>query len=118
MNKPPAHLFVPRTFRSVAVLIATSAFLSLAHGAPALSGPSMVKASQQVVLNGTGFAVNSAVSISVTNPSGNEAHFSAVTGPDGRISYTVVPSAPGLYTVKVLSSGGVALSETRFHVMQ
>lgn len=118
MNKPFAHPFVPRPLRLVACLIVTSAFLSLAHGAPALSGPSMVQSAQPVVLSGSGFAANSAVSISVTNPGGTEAHYSAVTGTDGRISYTVVPSALGMYTVKVLSSSGATLSETRFHVMQ
>ena len=118
MKKFTVRLMPQRSFRSMAVLLATSALFSMAQGAPSFSGPSMVKAAQQVVLSGSGFAANSAVSISVTNPSGNEAHYSAVTGADGRISYTLVPSAPGVYTVKVLSSGGATLSETRLHVMQ
>lgn len=118
MNKFTVQLLSPRSLRAVALLVATSALLSVAHGAPSLSGPSMVKSAQQVVLSGSGFAANSAVSISVTNPSGVEAHYSAVTGADGKISYTLVPSAPGVYTVKVLSSGGATLSETRLHVMQ
>lgn len=118
MKKFTVRLLSPRSFKSVVVLVATSALFSVAQGAPSFSGPSMVKSAQQVVLSGSGFAANSAVSISVTSPSGIEAHYSAVTGADGRVNYTLVPTTPGVYTVKVLSSGGATLSETRLHVMQ
>lgn len=118
MNSPTAYRFASRFLKSASIVVLAGSLVSVAHGAPSLAGPSMVPASQAVVLNGSGFAANSAVSISVKSPSGTEAHYSAVIGPDGRISYTVQPYAPGTYTVKVLSSGGAPLSETRFHVMQ
>ena len=75
-----------------------------------LSGPSTARVAQQVTLNGSGFAPNSALSVSVTTPDAVEAHYGAVARAEGSLSYTLLPATPGRYLIKVLDSSGKVLA--------
>lgn len=82
---------------------------------PSFAGPSTARAAQAATFNGSGFAPNSAVSVSVTAAGGAEAHFGAVVRADGSLSHTLVPSVAGPHTLKVLDSSGKVLVTTFFH---
>ena len=94
-------------------LLAVIAALPLVAGAqsatPSLAGPSTARVAQTSTFSGSGFAPNSAVSIAVTAPNATEAHYSAVAGSEGMLSYSLTPSAPGQYTLKVLDTSGRVL---------
>ncbi len=81
-----------------------------ASAAPALSGPSTARVAHAATFSGSGFAPNSAVSISVAASAGGEAHFSAVAAADGRLSYNLIPTVAGMYTLKVLDTSGKVLA--------
>lgn len=86
-----------------------------ANAAPALSGPSTARVAQAATFNGSGFAPNGAVSISVAASTAGEAHFSAVATADGKLSYSLTPSVLGMYTLKVLDPSGKVLATTHVH---
>jgi hypothetical protein len=102
--------------RPVAAMAACLPLLAMA--APTLTGPSVAKVSEAAVFSGSGYVANSAVSISVTQPGGTEAQYSAVVAADGTLSYGVAPAGPGVHTLKVLDSGGATLTTTIFHAIQ
>ena len=81
---------------------------------PALSGPSMVQSAKTVEFSGSGFAPNSAVSVSIARAGGAEAHYSAVVGADGKLSYKTAAAAAGPHVLKVLDSSGKTLATVNF----
>lgn len=78
---------------------------------PHFSGPSMTRPAAPTVFAGKGFAASAAVTVMVKAPSGGAAGFSAVTTPDGALSYTLVPTEQGAYTITITSSGGQTLAK-------
>lgn len=105
---------VARCVRGFAGAIAVLAMVTSLHAAPALSGPSVVSLAQPVKFSGSGFSPNSAVTFAVRAPDGAEAHFSALVGADGSLSYSLVASQQGRYSLRVLNTAGAALSEVGF----
>ena len=86
-----------------------------ANAAPAFSGPSTARVAQAANFSGSGFAPNSAISISVAAATAGEAHFSAVAAADGKLSYSLTPTVPGMYTLKVLDTSGKVLVTAHVH---
>ena len=84
---------------------------SAALAAPSFSGPSVGKVSQATVFSGKGFVPNAALTVLVKRPGGAEAGFSAVTTPDGALSYSLVPAATGVYALTVTDSAGRSLAK-------
>ena len=77
---------------------------------PNLAGPSMLQRSQAADFSGVGYVPNSAVTIALTTPSGQESHVSAVTSPNGSLSYRLSPAQSGVHSLRVLDSSGKTLS--------
>lgn len=77
---------------------------------PFFSGPSVAKVSESVTFAGKSFAPGSAVTVFVKGPDGVSAGYSAVTGSDGGLKYTLVLRQGGTYTVTVADSGGRTLA--------
>ncbi|MCV2353191.1 hypothetical protein LNV09_03350 [Paucibacter sp. B2R-40] len=99
-------------------LLAAAQAQKAAAPTPSLAGPSLVESSRGALFTGNGYKPNSAVSVSLRSPSGVESHVSTVVAADGSISYRVDSPLPGTYGLKVLDSGGKALSSTEFHVVR
>ncbi len=105
--------------RPLAALVACFPLLLMAQSAPpSLGGPSMVRVASNVVFQGSGLAPNSAISMAIALPNGSESHHGAVADANGRLSYSLSPSATGIHTLKVLDSGGRTLATAVFHVTQ
>ena len=81
---------------------------------PTFSGPSVVQSSKPADFSGSGFAPNSAVSVSIARAGGAEAHYGAVVGADGKLIYKATPTAAGPHVLKVLDSAGKALATVNF----
>jgi hypothetical protein len=115
MHRTPASR-IARALATPALLIALCVPL-WAHaqsGEVTFSGPSVARLSEGAEFGGRGFSPSSAVSISVTLPSGAEASYGAVVGADGTLKYTIAPSVAGNHTLKVLDSGGRQLASLIF----
>ena len=97
-----------------AALVALPLLASAQPSKPTLSGPSVVSSAKQVEFSGRGFAPNSAVSVSIARAGGAEAHFSAVVGADGSLSYKPTVGAAGPHVLKVLDSSGKVLATANF----
>lgn len=113
MRMPRSVRLIHALRRPLAVAITVLPLLAdaqSASAAPSFSGPSTARVAQVSTFNGSGYALNGAVSISVTAPSAAEAHYSSVAGADGTLSYSLTPSAPGMYTLKVLDTSGKVLA--------
>jgi hypothetical protein len=93
------------------VVVGVSAWAQTAS----ISGPSVARAGSTVTLSAKSLPANAAVSLAVTQPSGREAHYSAVAGADGTLSVTIKSGEAGAYRVRVLDSGGRELSATTFN---
>lgn len=107
MRKPSV-----RTARSLVLGLGALILAAAAMAAsPYFSGPSVAKPAAATKFDGKGFAPNSAVTVVVTSPSGATTSVGAVTGADGALSYTLVPSQTGAYSITVADSGGRALAK-------
>jgi hypothetical protein len=98
-------------FALVTALLASGG--ALAAG-PSLSGPSVVAASTLVPLNAMSLPANAAVTVAVTSPSGQEAHYSHVASAEGTLAVSVQVGQSGRYQVRLLGSGGQELAITMF----
>lgn len=78
--------------------------------APVISGPSLTTSAAPAAFVGTGFAANTSVTLTIKAPSGNSSAYSAVTNDSGEVSYTLVPTERGAYTITVSDSGGRSLT--------
>lgn len=100
-----------RTVLSVAVgLTGCTLAASAWADRPSFSGPSMTRPSSPTAFSGQGFVPNSAVTVMVKSPSGAAAGYGAVTAANGSLSYTLVPTQQGAYTVSVTNSSGQVLA--------
>lgn len=121
MERRPTRFAVAAFFlrSAIAAAITLPLLIGSAQAAePSFTGPSMLQANKAAAFVGRGFVPNAPVSIALRNPHGAEAHFAAVVGADGSLSYRVQPRGPGNYTVTVLASSGKVLSTASFIVMQ
>lgn len=85
--------------------------------APAtFNGPSIARPAETASFKGKGFRANTAVTVVVTDPSGAESHYSAVTDAGGRLRHDLAPSASGLYRLKVIGAQGRELASTVVNV--
>jgi hypothetical protein len=89
------------------VLLALGAWAATPH----FSGPSVGKPAVASKFDGKGFQPNAAVTVVVSAPGGGSTSISAVTSPEGGLSYTLMPSQAGAYTVSVTDSGGKTLAK-------
>lgn len=96
-------------FALVTALLASGG--ALATG-PSLSGPSVVTASTLVPLNAISLPANAAVTVAVTSPSGQEAHYSHVASAAGSLAVSVQVGQSGRYQVRLLDSGGRQIAAT------
>ena len=119
MSNSMSRSFFRRSMASVLVGLTGIASVTAARAdAPHFSGPSMARPAAPTTFSGKGFAANAAVTVMVLAPSGAAAGFSAVTSADGALSYTLVPSQEGAYTITVTDSGGQALAKLVVAVMR
>jgi hypothetical protein len=77
-----------------------------------LSGPSIALANQQASFSGGNFRANSAVTVMVKSPSGNEAAYSAVVDAQGKLVYAFIPTESGIYAVRVTGTDGKVLASS------
>jgi len=100
------------------MLAAVVSLLSPAYAAaPTFAGPSVAKVLQPSKFTGVSFTPSSDVTLVLMAPTGQVTSTGAVVQTDGSLSHTVVPTSVGVYILKVMDGGGVALKEVRFHVM-
>ena len=95
-------------------LICLPLVVSAQANKPVFSGPSVVQSAKTAEFSGSGFAPNSAVSFSIARAGGAEAHYSAVVGADGKLSYKASPAGAGPHVLKVLDSSGKTLASVNF----
>ena len=74
------------------------------------NGPSIARAHQQATFSGGNFKANSAVTVMIKSPAGNEAAYSAVVGADGKLVYAFIPTENGAYTLRVTNPEGKVLA--------
>jgi hypothetical protein len=100
--------------------VAVALFAIAASGAQAqaktektyLSGPSIALANKQASFSGGNFKANSAVTVVVKSPGGNEAAYSAVVDAEGKLVYAFVPTESGIYAVRVTGTDGKVLASS------
>ena len=79
-----------------AVFVVASTLASAGLAADAfISGPSIARANTPVLLSGGNFAPNTAVTVMVRSPNGQEAGCGAVANADGTLSDLVTPQSAG-----------------------
>ena len=95
----------------IAAMILCAAAASAVHADSAtLVGPSIAQAHQAATFNGSKFAPNTAVTVMITSPSGQEAGYSAVVDAQGRLVYAFTPTEEGLYALRVVAGKGTVLA--------
>ena len=106
--------------RFAAVALASLAAASSAVAAdPYFSGPSITRLATPALFSGRGFTPNLAVTVVISTPqNGYTASYGAVVGPDGALTYEIVPAVAGPYVVTVTDSGGRPLTKANFTAMQ
>ena len=109
-----AALRRPLTVALTALLLAAGAPV---QAGPAISGPSTARVAQNTVFSGAGFAPNTPLTVAVAAPGQVNAHFSAVAGADGNLSYTLIPHTAGRYSLKVIDGSGKVLTSTSVHAI-
>lgn len=75
-----------------------------------LSGPSLARLQQPATYSGKNFSPNAALNVVVQDPGNGSAVFSAVSGADGSLQYTLVPTLAGAYTLSVQDAAGKTLA--------
>lgn len=110
MNHNVSRRFGLQPLRPLAMLVAL-ALVAVSAWAQSLyfSGPSTTQLQVPTKFSGKGFVPNASVTVMIKAPSGSEAGYSAVTGPDGAFSYTLIATEAGAYTITVTDSGGRVL---------
>ena len=97
-----------------AALVAPSAWANQTH----FAGPSVLQISSSASFKGGNFAPGTAVTVVVRQPNGAESAHGLMVDSAGKISYTVIPKAAGLYTIRVTDSGGRVLAKAQFNAHQ
>lgn len=111
MHTPSNARFLSVIGKRLAAVAVCVPLVAMAQASgPNLAGPSMLQRSQAADFSGVGYAPNSAVTIALKTPSGQESHVSAVTGPNGSLSYRLAPTQSGMHSLRVLDSSGKTLS--------
>ncbi len=110
------HKFSLLSVKSLFALAAASfATIAVAAG---LAGPSAITVGEPAVFRGSNFTPNTAVRMTVTDPSGRS--YSQVVGvnADGSFSYAMSVNAGGIYRLQASNSQGQVLAKGSLAVAQ